>query len=440
MLKKTIYYVVLSLMLLGYSCDNYDNIIPAQFDVILSIKQVGEQNITLYETGEGDTYSITLLKGGTKPESAAKAKVRVLSSSELGSYSEMVGRKYTVLPKTLYEIPDTIVDFASKEQYLNRKILFKTTDIRELLEANSEVDYVLPISLVSSTDSVNSNRDLVLIRPQKILQAMVGFEVPSGSIKLDNESNEYSINIISNYNNPWEIIVGLVVDEQMIDQYNIVNETNYPVLPADAYTINPMSVIIPGQNAIGKTTIVFHKKKIDYKDYILPIVLKNTSKLRLDENNKTHFILVSNLADRLNATEWKVIDFSSEEKIGEGVGQGLAANIINGDPASYWQTQWKNGTGQMPHHVTIDMQKEFLITSIDIQHRPNQRDTRAGNFYISSDNQIFTKIGSFRMADNNNAQSFSVIPGRGRYVKIEITESRRPPYANLGEVYVRGIE
>jgi hypothetical protein len=44
------------------------------------------------------------------------------------------------------------------------------------------------------------------------------------------------------------------------------------------------------------------------------------------------------------------------------------------------------------------------------------------------------------MAKINDAQPFAVTKSKGRYLKIEITESNRAPFANMAEVDVRGIE
>ena len=117
----------------------------------------------------------------------------------------------------------------------------------------------------------------------------------------------------------------------------------------------------------------------------------------------------------------------------------LGKCVLDGDPATFWHSQWYGGTGQLPHFITIDLQNELLVTSVDLQRRPNNRDTKAGKFYISSDNTTFTQIGTFEMAEVNEAQTFKVTSTRGRYLKVEITESRRLPFANIGEIYVRGV-
>ena len=44
------------------------------------------------------------------------------------------------------------------------------------------------------------------------------------------------------------------------------------------------------------------------------------------------------------------------------------------------------------------------------------------------------------MAEVNDAQTFKLSTTRGRYLKVEVTESRRPPFSNFSEVYVRGVE
>lgn len=192
--------------------------------------------------------------------------------------------------------------------------------------------------------------------------------------------------------------------------------------------------------ATSKVSIELNADLIDYDDFILPIVIDGTSKFSADTAKNVHYLYVSKPAMRFDRTGWTIVDFSSEEPSGEGANNGTAICVLDGNPATYWHSQWAGATGQLPHHFTIDMKKELLVTSVDLQRRPNQRDTQGGNFYISSDNVTFTYIGSFQMAEVNEPQTFKVTSTHGRYLKVEITESRRPPFANMSEVYVRGVE
>lgn len=60
-------------------------------------------------------------------------------------------------------------------------------------------------------------------------------------------------------------------------------------------------------------------------------------------------------------TGWEVVDYSSEETSGEGGGNGLAANVIDGNTSSYWHSKWTGGGSSYPHYMVIDMKKKEAV-------------------------------------------------------------------------------
>ena len=79
MKKKILHIIICSFLLLGYSCENYDELIPKEYEKILSMKEVGEQNLILYTTGEDGAFEVTIMKGGKTPEIKAEAEVAVMN-------------------------------------------------------------------------------------------------------------------------------------------------------------------------------------------------------------------------------------------------------------------------------------------------------------------------------------------------------------------------
>lgn len=88
--KKIIYIALFGLLMLGFSCETYEDLIPEKYNKILALKTVGEQNITLYETGEDGTYGFTILKGGNNTNASAQAEIKVMNEMELEIYSQEV--------------------------------------------------------------------------------------------------------------------------------------------------------------------------------------------------------------------------------------------------------------------------------------------------------------------------------------------------------------
>lgn len=84
-------------------CDNYDDLIPQEYNVILSLKQSGEQDIVLYKTGEPTTVEITAMKTGSVPGIPANAKISAMSEAQFAEYLSLTGKitnvcRMTALP------------------------------------------------------------------------------------------------------------------------------------------------------------------------------------------------------------------------------------------------------------------------------------------------------------------------------------------------------
>jgi hypothetical protein len=79
---------------------------------------------------------------------------------------------------------------------------------------------------------------------------------------------------------------------------------------------------------------------------------------------------LANIIFEFDKSLWQIIDFSSQEDPAvEGGGNGPAANIIDGNISSYWQSRWSGEVAQLPHHITIDMQNEFNVFEIELYRR-----------------------------------------------------------------------
>ena len=145
---------------------------------------------------------------------------------------------------------------------------------------------------------------------------------------------------------------------------------------------------------------------------------------------------------KFDRTTWKVINFSSEEPTGEGT-NGHATQIIDNDPSTFWHSQWQASTGQLPHHITIDMNTVKTIKCVTIAKKQSNTDLKSAHIEISMDNRNWEIIGKveFEQAEDPNAKT--IVLGdtkKARYMKLVVTESHRFPFASISEVYVLGTE
>lgn len=57
-------------------------------------------------------------------------------------------------------------------------------------------------------------------------------------------------------------------------------------------------------------------------------------------------------ADAIPTSQWKVIRVSSQEAVGENA---VASRAFDGDPKTFWHTQWQGRQAPYPHELVIDL-------------------------------------------------------------------------------------
>lgn len=447
MKKNNISLIVIFGVIFGLfmACEDtrYEYITPNK----VYISQSGEIEQIIYKTGDPYVFRLGVYKSGYE-DKPATVVVSIMSQSDLDFYNTVNNTQYKRFPDNCFKFENNSeskqLNFSKKSRLEYVDIIVDYNAIENLPDYDPERDtqYVIPLRISQADVDVNENKRATFVKVL-IKEPLIYFNTLESFVKIESPSNQQYSQIIElavDFPNVWDISINLAVNPDAVAEYNAKNETNLKLLPSETYTISPNPVVIHNGKNKEKVTVIFDESKIDYDDFLLPLVIESASKFSSDSEREIHLIHVSHPASRLDRKNWTIESCSSEEPIGEGDGNGVASCVLDGNPATYWHSQWYGGTGQLPHYIIIDMQKEVTVAYIDLQRRQNQRDTYRGNFYISSDNVTFTQIGSFEMAEINEPQTFKVMTTKGRYVKIEITESRRPPFANMAEIFIRGIE
>jgi hypothetical protein len=139
----------------------------------------------------------------------------------------------------------------------------------------------------------------------------------------------------------------------------------------------------------------------------------------------------------LNKTEWKVIDFSSQNPDANNV--SIPANMIDGNPATRWLTHAT--TSKYPHYITVDLGAARFIRTVSlwrwVQAVPDERGPNTVQFMGSTNNTTWSDMGTYNFDRlTNNEQVFSIpnLP-QLRYLKV-VALSGPQAYVILGEVNV----
>jgi len=156
-------------------------------------------------------------------------------------------------------------------------------------------------------------------------------------------------------------------------------------------------------------------------------------------NSFTHLGEI-NVIERLDNSNWSIVDFSSEEAGGEGPVNGYASAAIDGDLTTFWHSAWSTGSPVYPHHLTIDLGAEQNIASFEIFRRSGRTGAaEVHEFWVSSDNVNFTKVATLNaVLDTDdgfvvNAETVTT----ARYVKYLATQGPND-FTYLGEIYIYG--
>lgn len=134
---------------------------------------------------------------------------------------------------------------------------------------------------------------------------------------------------------------------------------------------------------------------------------------------------------------WSVASFSSEETSGEPAPNGLATNLIDGNAATYWHSNWSGTEANYPHQFVIDMGGSKIANGLTITQRSGlQRAIKNAELFTSLDGVNFTSAGTYVFANTNGAQYFDfAAPKTFRYFKIIASTSwDGEPFAALGEI------
>lgn len=137
---------------------------------------------------------------------------------------------------------------------------------------------------------------------------------------------------------------------------------------------------------------------------------------------------------------WAIVDFSSEEAVGEGAGNGSAFHAIDGNVSTFWHSQWYGASPPYPHHFTVDMGEVKIVSNVELFRRQGNG-TGMTRFRIdgSVDNETWVSYGEFDFnKDTNAGQKYRLTENPEiRYIRMVATQGASN-YTHLGELNVYG--
>ncbi|MFJ3174109.1 endo-alpha-N-acetylgalactosaminidase family protein [Streptomyces roseus] len=130
----------------------------------------------------------------------------------------------------------------------------------------------------------------------------------------------------------------------------------------------------------------------------------------------------------------KAVD--SQESAGEN---GSAANVLDGDPATIWHTQWYAATAPMPHEITLDLGTPYNVSSLYCLPRQAQSNGRIADYQVSTsaDGVTWATAATGTFANTTARQDVPFTARTARYVKLKATrEVGGNPWTSVAELNI----
>lgn len=411
-------YLIMSLAVaLGLaSCENFDNIVPAQYNKILSMQVSGEQQLSLYATGENNNYTITVMKGGYDNKATATATVDVMTDEEYSNWLEANARSYVRIPQSCFTLKDNEMQFASDDMYkvatlsidpVKVEAFMKQTNASYQAQGLDNPTYALPITTKSSTDSVSSNANLLVLTTNEVVTPRVSFSDEISDYTITKEvalaGGEVDIPLQLQIDNIWDFDVNVTVDA--------ANTT----LSASDYELADGGKVHFAQGSNGVLKVKF--------------------------NPMTH--AVGTLALKIAGVEGRSFDFDSQTlKLNAHVpkyplttsmlstnalepSEGSIGNLLDGDVNTFFHSAWSVWIGQ-DHYVQVALNNAVTSFAFTYTNRAANGNAALYKFEVqgSADGVNYTTLRTYDVDAGDDLP----LDGRGVFSSTELRPSSAVKY------------
>lgn len=133
----------------------------------------------------------------------------------------------------------------------------------------------------------------------------------------------------------------------------------------------------------------------------------------------------------------KVIFADSEDR----ANGNLAANAIDGEPDTFWHTQWEPAESTYPHELRIDLQKSMQLTGLLYTPRQDMENGRIGRYEVFVSDNLKNwgepaARGTFAPGSDSQAITFAKVQ-RGRFIRfVALSELNGHNFAAIADLDV----
>ena len=415
-MKKLIQYIIpAAAVLLGaVACEDHRSDHMEDFQTMVYFRNGGEQDLTLFRTGEDGLYQIPVCKSGRNLSGTASAILLPFDQAQMAMYNITNETSYTLLPTNSYAFVDAsrnalpsqekiTVNFGSDDAYQVLSLSVNTVAISELQELNPDAEYVMAFQLFSE-ERVSDNINCIILKPaveiprlSLLSPGVESHHYTGSSARSETYRNTVSLNMEAN---EWDFTVSLeVMDEEWLTAYNNANGTSYKLLPESMYTFEQTEIAFEaGQTEVPFDVTVTREGMTMLTEYALPIRMTACSKEEFELDGSADLYLLNLVLDpdQIPLDETMVSVSQSETYPSDA---GGAPALVDGNIATYWHSPWSvSATGDDTYGIYIDIKLKSPLKAIVLRYC-----TRSGNangvpyamrIGISNDGQNWTELGT----------------------------------------------
>lgn len=399
-MKNRLYYILLAIIgmttLFVTSCkdenDDYQELVPPEYDKILSIKDIGVQTVELSVDDITTVYQLSILKGGIDIDQPASGKLKVLTQQELDEdYNGKTGANYKILAQNAYTITQSDIVLAEKETGVSIGIELRPQNIyiamKNLTEEKAE--YVLPLRLESETDKVNAEKNEVLLR-FKISPVTISFKNTYRYLELASSATSSNIVLELNKTGKLPVVAKLeIMTQEEVDRYYtepLLGNDGYKVVDASTYQLPESTTISEADENIAFTIypdkIYEEKKRNENKTLVIPVRLTTTTEMAIIEKKEMLLYCFQTAIEEIVAVPgeyqgiWGVYDSMKPFKVVYGsyslgdYHEYIAMFDGKGRGDRSWMTYvedgWSNSGNYGNAYVVIDLGVPYILSKLGV--------------------------------------------------------------------------
>lgn len=361
-MKRAYEYLLSALCLLAFGActddGDYSAHIPDNYRKIVYFKDAGWIDLELFARSEYE-HNFTIVKAGGDPSLAVDCVVEVMPQPDLTElYGEADNRNYRVLPAGTYRLSERRFRIPAGEFYATAKVSIDPAEILKVQTMQPDAEFVLPLRLLSGADSVNVNNNVVLYRVNEISTPVLKFG--AGRLSTFAETAVRTIGLPVGFEgvskNFWDFScrVSLARDAaQLVADFSEREGVEYMLLPDDNWYISSdgrLAFASNDETSSKSAMLSIYKEGLDDDlNYLLPLRITDCTNEEFDLSDEPLFVTIfsGELSEnnRVALTADMLYSSFTEDRPENDPEVNKLANMLDGDPATIWHTNygWDKG-------------------------------------------------------------------------------------------------